>query len=292
MPGRARGAAGTVQAARRPREADMDLGLKGRTALVTAASRGFGLATARLLAEEGCRVAMCARGEDELAEAADEVRSAGEDIWGGSGGRVIAQALDVRDDKAVGAFVERTRRELGPIDLLLVNAGGPPAGGFSQLSPADWEAACRLTLGSAVGLCRAVLPGMMERHWGRIVAVTSVAARQPVDNLVLSNTLRPAVHGLVKCLADESAARGVTVNAVAPGFHATSAIERLIAARTAATGEDRDAVIAGWTRDIPAGRLGEPEELAALIVFLMSQAAGYITGQCVTADGGWTRATP
>lgn len=269
----------------------MDLKIAGRTALVTAASRGFGKAVAMDLAAEGARVAMCARGESDLLTAADEVRAAAARA-GHDPARVLAEPVDVTDADALTGFVARVGERLGPVDLLLVNAGGPPAGGFSQLAPSDWEAAWRLTLGSAVGLCRAVLPGMMERGWGRIVAVTSVAARQPVDNLVLSNTLRPAVHGLVKCLADEAADRGVTVNAVAPGFHATSAIERLIAARTAETGEDRDAVIAGWTRDIPAGRLGEPEELAALIVFLMSRSAGYITGQCVTADGGWTRATP
>ncbi len=267
----------------------MDLGLRGRTALVTAGSRGFGLATACLLAEEGCRVALCARGEEELAEAAAEVRAAGEDVWGGSGGRVVARALDVRDDAAVSGFAAQVAQDLGPIDLLLVNAGGPPAGGFLDLDLEAWEAGYRLTIESAVRLCRLVLPGMMDRGFGRIVAVTSVAVLQPVDNLVLSNALRPAVQGLVKSLSDLAAPRGVTVNAVAPGFHATSAVERLIAARMAAAGCSREDVIAGWTGAIPAGRLGEAEELAALIGFLMSVRAGYITGQCVVADGGWVR---
>ncbi|MBE0566494.1 MAG: SDR family oxidoreductase [Krumholzibacteria bacterium] len=267
----------------------MDLGLKGRTALVTAASRGFGLATARLLAQEGCKVALCARGEQELAAAAAEVGAAGEEVWGGCGGRVRYRAVDVRDGAALADFAAEVERELGPIDLLLVNAGGPPAGGFDDLSPADWEAGYRLTVESAVGLCRLALPGMMARGFGRIVAVTSVAVLQPVDNLLLSNVLRPAVQGLVKSLSDHAAPRGVTVNAVAPGFHATSAVERLITAKIAATGCSREEVIAGWTGSIPAGRLGEAEELAALIVFLMSARAGYITGQCVVADGGWVR---
>ncbi|HPF69632.1 MAG TPA: SDR family oxidoreductase [Candidatus Krumholzibacteria bacterium] len=266
--------------------------MKGRTALVTAASRGFGLATAKRLAAEGCQVALCARGEEDLARAADAVREAGEEAWGGSGGRVMSRALDVRDDAAVAAWIDAIAARFGPVDLLLVNAGGPPAGGFGDLDLAAWDAAYRLTIESAVRLCRLVLPGMKARGFGRIVAVTSIAARQPVDNLVLSNALRPAVHGLVKCLADDAAARGVTVNAVAPGFHATSAVDRLIAARSARTGETREEVVAGWTRAIPAGRLGEADELAALITFLMSVPAGYITGQCVTADGGWTRATP
>jgi len=269
----------------------MDLGLQGRTALVTAASRGFGLATARLLAAEGCRVAMCARGEEDLAAAADAVREAGEEVWGGRGGRVLARALDVRDDEAVAAFVAEATRVLGPVDLLLVNAGGPPAGGFADLQPADWDAAYRLTVASALNLCRLVLPGMRERGWGRIVAITSVSVRQPVDNLVLSSVLRPAVQALVKALALEGAPHGVTVNAVAPGFHATSAVERLIAAETARGGRTREDVIAGWTRDIPAGRLGEAGELAALIAFLMSEQAGYITGQGIVADGGWVKGT-
>jgi 3-oxoacyl-[acyl-carrier protein] reductase len=269
----------------------MDLGLEGRTALVTAASRGFGLATARLLAAEGCRVAMCARGEEDLAAAADSVRTAGEAVWGGRGGRVLSRSLDVRDADAVATFVRETADHLGPVDLLLVNAGGPPAGNFADLDLADWEAAYRLTFESALRLCRLVLPGMMERGFGRIVAITSVSVLQPVDNLVLSSVLRPAVQALVKSLAREAGPQGVTVNAVAPGFHATSAVERLIAAETAKSGQSREDVIGGWTRDIPVGRLGEPDELAALVAFLMSPRAAYITGQCVVADGGWVRGT-
>ena len=269
----------------------MDLGLRGRTALVTAASRGFGRATAELLAAEGARVAMCARGAEELEEAAEAVQEAGEEVYGGAGGRVLARALDVTDDAAVTAFVAETTESLGPIDLLVVNAGGPPAGNFPDLDLEQWEAAYRLTVESAVRLCRLVLPGMMERGFGRIVPITSVSVRQPVENLMLSSVLRPAVQALVKTLADEAAPRGVTVNSVAPGFHNTSAVERLIAAKVEQEGCTREDVIDGWTGAIPAGRLGEPEELAALIVFLMSKQAGYITGQCVTADGGWVRST-
>lgn len=269
----------------------MDLGLQGRTALVTAASRGFGLATARLLAAEGCRVAICARGEEDLAAAADSVRAAGEEVWGGRSGRVLSRALDLRDGDDVGALVAETAQTLGPVDLLLINAGGPPAGNFADLQLADWEAAYRLTVESALRLCRLVLPGMMERGFGRIVAITSVSVLQPVDDLLLSNVLRPAVQALVKSLAREAGPRGVTVNAVAPGFHATDAVERLIAAATAKSGRSREDVIRGWTRDIPVGRLGEADELAALIAFLMSVRAGYITGQAIVADGGWVRGT-
>ena len=263
----------------------MDLGLKDRTALVTAGSRGFGLATARTLADEGARVALCARGAEDLEKARAEIEA----ITGPD--RVLARALDVTDDAAMAAFTADVEKELGAVDLLLVNAGGPPAGTFLDVDLDQWEAAYRLTVESAVRLCRLVLPGMIERGFGRIVAITSVSVRQPVENLLLSSVLRPAVQGLVKTLADEAGPSGVTVNAVAPGFHLTSAVERLITAKIAQTGCTRQDVLDGWTGEIPLGRLGEADELAALIVFLMSRQAGYITGQSVTADGGWTKGT-
>ena len=174
----------------------MDLGLKGKTALVTAASRGFGKAVARELAAEGARVAMCSRGEEDLLAAAEEVRAHGRQIHGDQAGEVITQALDVTDDAAVRDLVLRAEKELGPIDLLLVNAGGPPAGNFGELDLGQWEAAYRLTLESAVRLCRLVLPGMMERGFGRVVTITSVSVLQPVENLLLSSGLRPAVQAL------------------------------------------------------------------------------------------------
>jgi 3-oxoacyl-[acyl-carrier protein] reductase len=148
-----------------------------------------------------------------------------------------------------------------------------------------------LTLQSAVQLCQLVLPGMMERGYGRIVQITSIAARQPVSNLLLSNVLRPAVHALTRSLANEAASHGVTVNSVAPGFHLTSAVERLIRKKIEQEGCSRDEVLAEWEREIPAGRLGHPDELAALVLFLMSRKASYITGQCIVADGGWVRGT-
>ena len=144
---------------------------------------------------------------------------------------------------------------------------------------------------SAVRLCRLVLPGMMSRRWGRIVSITSVSVYQPVENLMLSSVLRPAVQALTRTLALEAAAAGVTVNAVAPGFHMTSAVERLIARKIEQSGCTREEVIRGWTAEIPLGRLGRADELAALVVFLMSESAAYITGQCVVADGGWVRGT-
>ncbi len=269
----------------------MDLGLKGRTALVTAASRGFGRAVALQLAAEGASVAICARGESELSEAAEDVRAAGQEAYGGAGGEVVTRAMDVTDGEAVAGFVADLEKDWGGIDLLLVNAGGPPAGTFAELDLDQWEAAYRLTLESAVRLCRLVMPGMMARRWGRIVQITSVSVLQPVENLLLSSVMRPAVHALTRNLALEGGPCGVTVNSVAPGFHTTSAVERLITKKIELTGCTRQDVLDDWTAEIPLGRLGEPEELAALVLFLMSARAGYITGQCLVSDGGWVKGT-
>ncbi|MBU8871212.1 MAG: SDR family oxidoreductase [Gemmatimonadales bacterium] len=269
----------------------MDLGLKGKTALVTAGSRGFGKAVARELAAEGARIAICARGEEDLEKALAEIQEAGQQVWGGMAGHHLTRALDVTDDKAVGEFIGVTEKELGPIDLLLVNAGGPPAGDFFTLDLDKWQEAYRLTVESAVRLCRLVMPGMIKRRWGRIVQITSVSVLQPVENLALSSVLRPAVQALTRNLALEGAPFGVTVNSVAPGYHTTSAVERLITAKIEQKGCTRDDVLSDWAGEIPMGRLGEPEELAALVLFLMSERASYITGQCLVSDGGWVRGT-
>jgi len=266
---------------------NMDLEIKGKSALVAAASRGFGLATAKQLAREGVRVAMCARGQDDLRRAADEVRATGREVWGAQAPEVTTAIVDVTDGDAVANFVVQT----GPIDMMLVNAGGPPAGTFTDLDLDQWRTAYALTIESAVRLCQLVVPDMARRGWGRVVMVTSVSVKQPVENLMLSSVLRPAVQGLVRNLAVQYARRGVTVNAVAPGYHTTSAVERLITSKMDQTGCARQDVLDDWTREIPMGRLGRPDELASLIVFLMGQSAGYLTGQGIVADGGWVKGT-
>ena len=262
----------------------MDLGIEGRVALVTAGSRGLGRAVAETLAAEGARVAVCARGEADLAAAEASVKAAGD-------GHVLTGSVDMAEPGALEGFVDEVETALGPVDLCLVNAGGPPAGVFLDLELAQWETAYRLTLESAVRTCRRVLPGMIERGYGRIVAVTSMAVRQPVENLTLSNVIRPAVHALVKDLSLAGASCGVTINAVEPGIHVTSALERLIAAKIEQGAPSREAVMAGWLDEIPAGRTGEPSEFAALVAFLMSAQAGYITGQSVAPDGGMIKGT-
>ncbi len=262
----------------------MELGIEGRTALVTAGSRGLGRAVAETLAREGAQVALCARGLEDLEAAAAAVHQAGAD-------RVLTGRVDMAAEGELEAFVDKVERDLGPVELCLVNAGGPPAGVFLDLELADWDRAYALTLRSAVRLCRRVLPGMIERKYGRIVAVTSVAVRQPVENLTLSNVIRPAVQALVKDLSLVGAPHGVTANAVEPGMHMTSALERLITAKLEQGAPSREAVVDGWLEEIPAGRTGEPEEFAALVAFLMSEQAGYVTGRSVAADGGLIKGT-
>jgi len=176
-----------------------------------------------------------------------------------------------------------------PIQILINNTGGPPAGLFEAHDAAAWESAFRLTLASAVELARRVLPGMKERRWGRIVNVTSIAVKQPVDYLILSNSLRAAVTGFARTLATEVASFGITVNNVLPGYTRTERMEALAAARSAGEGISREAAFADWEKQIPARRLGEPNELAALTAFLASERAAYITAQSIAVDGGWIR---
>lgn len=260
----------------------MDLRLKGKVALVAAASRGLGRAVAEELAAEGASLVLCARGAESLAEACDCIeRTTGASVHGVTGD--VSSSSDV--SRIVGAALER----FGRVDILVTNAGGPPAGSFDSLSAQDWEAATRMTLTSVLELTRAVLPGMRQRRWGRILNITSIAVKQPVDNLMLSNSLRAAVTGFARTLANEVAAEGITVNNLLPGYTRTERVEEL--ARSAA---DREGIAeadvrARWEGEIPMRRLGEPHEFAALAAFLASERASYITGTSITVDGGWVR---
>lgn len=253
----------------------MDLGLRGRAALITASSKGIGRAVADVFAAEGAEVAICARGAADLAAAADAVRS--------HGTRVSTRVADVATADGVAAAVEAAA-ELGRLDALVVNAGGPPPGSFADLDDAAWQAAHELTLMSGVRLVRAALPALRRSDAPSVLFISSLSIRQPIPILVLSNSVRLAVAGLAKSLANEIAP--VRVNTVLSGMIATDRSLDLARARAQAAGTSVDEAIAEQARTIPLRRYGEPEEIARVCVFLSSPAASYVSGTVLACDGG------
>jgi 3-oxoacyl-[acyl-carrier protein] reductase len=261
----------------------MDLLLKGARILVTAASEGLGAATARQFSREGAAVIISSRRLDALQHTASAINSE-------TGNPVFTLAGDVTDDASNQRLVRLTTEILGGLDVLVINAGGPPAGRFDDLTIEQWNSAAQLTLLSAVSLTRAALPHLRQSRRAAVLAIVSIAARQPVANLTLSNALRPAVVGLMKSLADELAADGIRVNSLLPGLTETQRISDLMAARAErnhSTPEDERRLA---TADIPLGRFGKPEEFANTAVFLCSPAAAFITGTALLVDGGAARA--
>jgi 3-oxoacyl-[acyl-carrier protein] reductase len=255
--------------------------LAGRVAVVTGASTGLGFGAAEALARRGARVSLSSRGGAKL-EAARERLAA-------TGAEVEAFAADVRRAEDLERLVAQTVERMGPVDVLVANGGGPPSKPALELTEADWEAAIPLNLLFVFRLCRLVLPGMRERKWGRIVAINSVSARQPIAGLALSNILRPAVLGYLKTLSQEVAADGVTVNAVLPGYTLTERQDELATDRAARSGMSREQVIATWSAQIPAGRMARASEIGAVVGFICSPEATYLTGQALTVDGGYVK---
>jgi 3-oxoacyl-[acyl-carrier protein] reductase len=260
----------------------MDLGLANKVALVAAASRGLGRAVAQELAAEGARLIICSRRTETIERVAN-------DIKGATGVEVIGVAADVSKSSDVARLVSTGVERFGRIDILVTNAGGPPAGQFESFTIDQWEEATRLLLHSAVELARHVLPGMKARGWGRILNITSIAVKQPVDNLILSNSLRAAVTGFARTLANEVANSGVTVNNIMPGYTRTERVEELARMMAEKQGITPDEFIARWEKEIPMRRIGEPREFAALAAFLVSERASYITGVSIPVDGGWIK---
>ena len=260
----------------------MDLGLKGKVALVVASSQGLGYAVAEELGIEGASLVLCSRSAERIAEAAatiaDQTRA-----------HVLGIPADVTNADDIKRVVDSAIERFGRIDILVTNAGGPPAGRFDQLSQEQWEAATKLTLFSAVELARAVLPGMKARCWGRILNITSIAVKQPVENLLLSNSLRAALTGFARTLANEVAADGVTVNNILPGYTRTERLDELANMMAEKQGITPDMFRSKWEQEIPMKRLGEPREFAALATFLVSERASYITGTSIQVDGGWIK---
>jgi 3-oxoacyl-[acyl-carrier protein] reductase len=256
----------------------MDLGLRGKAALVTAASKGMGKATAMGLAAEGARVLMCSRTEADVRAAADEIR-------GKTGAEVIAMAADVTRPADIVALGARARQAFGGVDILVANSGGPPRGGIEQMSDQQWHEALDISLLSIVRLIRQVAPTMRERRWGRILTIQSTSVKQPVEGLLLSNAIRPGVAGLAKTLAPELGRDNVTINIVCPGRILTQRL--LSGARSAGVSEEE--FVKQASSDVPLGRVGTPEEFANAVVFLASERASYITGVVLQVDGGLVR---
>jgi len=260
----------------------VDLGLRGKVAFVAAASKGLGRAIAEELAAEGASLALNARGAEALEETCRSIRSS-------TSADVLALPGDISAPDQVESMVKQAIDRFGRIDILVTNAGGPPSGAFETLTPEMWQAAVNLTLLSVVNLTRAVLPGMKKRRWGRIINVTSIAVKQPVHGLMLSNSLRSAVTGFARTLANEVAPFGVTVNNILPGYTSTERVTQLSAAAAKREGISEQQAVARWESEIPMGRLGEPREFAAMAAFLASDRASYITAGSIAVDGGWIR---
>jgi len=261
----------------------MDLGIKGKTAIVAAASSGLGKATATELAAEGARVVISARNEEQLHAAANEIRSS-------TGAEVLAISTDVTNEDQVRDLVSQTTSAFGSVDILVANAGGPPAGYFDDFSAQHYRDAVELNLISTINLCRESVPHMRERGWGRIVAITSIAAKQPVENLILSNTARAGVLGFLKSLSQQIGAYGITVNTVCPGYHLTERLRSLSAQIAKNEGVSIEDVYTRWASSTPMNRIGDPREFAAVVAFLCSERASYLTGTVIQVDGGAYRA--
>ena len=260
----------------------MQLNLQHKVAVVCAASRGLGRASALALAREGASVVICARHEGPLADAAAAIAAA-------TGARVVPVVADVSRAADVTALVEAAVRHFGGIDILVTNAGGPPSGRFEALDDDAWAAAIDSLLMGVVRLCRGTIPIMRRRGGGRIVHVTSVSVKQPVESLVLSNAIRAAVTGLAKTLAMELAGDRITVNCVAPGYTSTDRVVELAEQTAVREGVAIELVQKRTEALIPAGRMGSPEEFGDVVAFLASDRASYVTGTTLQVDGGYVR---
>ncbi len=257
----------------------MDLGLKNRVAIVTGSSRGIGKAIAYGLAKEGTKITICARNEDLVRKTAKEIEYL-------TRTEVLPVKVDLSKKEDIKDMVKATMQKFGRIDILVNNTGGPPSALFTETSEKDWIEAVNLLLMSVVNCCMEVIPYMKENKWGRIINMTSFAAKQPAERLILSNAIRAGVLGLTKTLANELAEYGILVNSVCPGWTLTERVMELARSIAEKTGKTSNNVIFEWASSIPLKRLAQPEEIANMVVFLASERASYITGAVIQVDGG------
>jgi 3-oxoacyl-[acyl-carrier protein] reductase len=256
----------------------MDLGLNGKVAVVFAASKGLGRAAAESLAKEGCRVAICSRDERNINQAAKEIHTA-------TNTDIIPFVVDVENAAQIRDFLSAVQKKWQKIDILVNNAGGPPVKTFEETTDEEWEKYFNITLMSVIRAIREVIPIMRKQKWGRIINITSISVKEPIMGLIYSNSLRLAVVGLAKTLSRELGQDGITVHNVAPGFHRTAGLERIVKKRVE-NGETSEQIYKEWEQAVPAKKIGEPEDLAALIAFLASEKAHYMSGTTIAVDGG------
>jgi len=260
----------------------MELGLKNRVALVAAASQGIGYACALDLAREGARVFLCSRDAERASEAARRIHEE-------TGATVAGIGADITNDAAAEAFVALAKEQAGTIDVLVTNGGGPPAGVFDDVDVRTLREAFELTVVSAIRMAKLVLPTMKQQKHGRIINITSMAVKQPIDGLLLSNTMRAGLTGWSKTLSNEVAQDNITVNNVAPGYTLTEQQHKHAITRARKLGKSKEEMLSVWAAQAPINRLANPEEIAAAVTFLASDRASYITGITLQVDGGWSK---
>ncbi len=256
----------------------MELGIRGRTAVVTAGSRGIGFAVAKEFAMEGVNLVVNSRDEENLKKAKESLENYGV--------KVVTVVGDLRDEETTKKIYEATLNEFGGADILFLNAGGPKPGGFFDVTEKDWLDSFHLNFLSAERLTRLFIKGMVERKWGRVIFLTSISVRNPIPNLILSNSIRMAVTGMMKTLSREVAHAGVTVNAVAPGYTLTDRVKQLVEDRAKRENISYELALKKASEIIPMKRMAKPEEIASVVVFLASERASFITGQTIVVDGG------
>ncbi|MGH9755401.1 MAG: SDR family oxidoreductase [Blastocatellia bacterium] len=260
----------------------MDLGIKDRVAMVAAASKGIGKACAAALGREGCKVSICARNAEELEKTRSEIEARGE---------AISVVADVSSANDLEDWYRRTIDRFGQVDILVTNTGGPPVKRFMELSDESWLSGVESTLMNVVRLARLVIPGMQERRWGRIIHLTSLVAKQPIDELTISSTLRAGLSGLTKTMANQVGPHNITVNAILTGHIMTDRQYALADVRARERGITHEEYFAGQAAEVPLRRIGEPRELGEVVAFLASERASYVTGVSLQVDGGLIRST-